>query len=226
MTGQTIDLIFKFSLHREPELLPGIIIGMQEEDGVSTIAPFGGCFRVLRNICAHEPATLVNYVRNSSNLNYTTHTIKTSMEDCYLRMYQFLTTMFYMYVRTKNVSYILFAREFTHLLLPARFVADRVFVMPNTIACSPGDEHRVFLSLQQEACVRVGRPMEYNVLDSQQESIRRANRRLFWKLVIPDVTDFLLSGISSDGSVYDKSIYRYIVNVVLQRDTTDVPLLQ
>lgn len=224
MTKQTIDLINKFYEELNPINIPGIIIGMQEEDDVSNKVPFGGSFRVMRNICAHEPSTLVTYLSDAEHRDYTTHTLQTAIGVCYLCMYQFLTIMYHMYVSTGNSAYLNFAQGFAKLMLPTRYAAKRIFIMPGVIDCTSGSRLSTFVTIQMVSSKISGRMMEYNVKDSRQREMYATNQRLFWKLVLPDITDFLLAGISRNGTVHDMSIYKYLVNIVLLRDTTDAVL--
>lgn len=224
MTKQTIDLIAKFHADNDLTLLPGIVIGMQEEDDVSSRVPFGGSFRVLRNICAHEPNTLVEYVSARNHRDYTTHTIQASTGSCCLCMYQFITMMYYMYIMTLNSSYLLFTDGFVRLMLPTRYRAKRTFILPSIIDCSDRGRLSAFQLIQSMSNAYSGRMLEYNPEDQRKQEMYQNNPRLFWKLVVPDITDFLLSAIGCNSPL-DVSIYKYLVNIVLLRDTADfVPL--
>ena len=219
MTLQTTKLLDNFHTTLDTSLLPGIIIGIQEEDNVSNIAPFGGCFRTLRNISAHEPDVLVRYLKDPSNHNYATHSISTSSAVSYVCVHHILAILYYMYCATSNRYYIMFASDLMKIMMPDYADKPRTFVFASVHSSSESVLLPTFSMLQDIAFISNGRLRYYNPKDCRQAEIYNSNQRLFWKLVIPDITEFVMSGLPVQDKALEMSVYKFILKILLLRDT-------
>lgn len=218
MTPVTRDLVLQFERTMDVNLVPGIIIGMQEEDNVSSEAPFGGCMRQLRNISAHAPYILTSYLQNPVFKNFDTHTITSGTACCYLCIYHFLAVMYHMYVTTEDVHYIKFANSFIKLMMPDHYHSARMFDLSRVTSPDPSRYHITLVSLQQNAFLNNKRVRHYNPNDTKLEEIRDSNPKLFWKIVLPDISEFVLSALPESGNVLNMSVYKFVIEILRLRD--------
>lgn len=111
MKDYTIDLIKRFAVSEDISYIPAIIVGMQEEDNVSETVSFKNCFRKLRNIAAHEPATITSQLLTGDNVMnvkivFVCESVSNGAnEKVILDITQFTAWMFEMYLKTRNLYY-------------------------------------------------------------------------------------------------------------------------
>ena len=127
MRERTSGMIYAFQKKPDVEQVPGILIALNEEEGVSERIQFKNCFRHLRNIAAHEPETLVQGFFSEYNIGCQKIVFHVAGDmTVVLDMVQLTVWMFDLYLQTRETEYVLFAQGMFRLLYPLalkRYVA-------------------------------------------------------------------------------------------------------
>lgn len=200
MTAHTEELIKSFSKSLDVNALPGIIVALQEEDNVSNVIDFKNCFRQLRNIAAHEPATIVSQIAVADNVNNTKLVFYAENDNVVVMdTIQFTAWMFNMYILTKNIAYLAFWKAFMKLVYPAIPVAEAV--VQDTLQFSDASSEMLdnYDKWQTFMFDRYKVMQTINTRDPYITTMFRENRKVFWRMAIPDM--FMLVRCYVDGSV-------------------------
>ena len=200
MTENTVKLINEFVRTRAIHLLPSIIIGMQEEDNVSDTVSYKNCFRLLRNLAAHEPGTLTTQIKGVYNAgNQKIVFVPEELRgDIVVDLAQFTLWMMDMYKKTGEAAYIKFAMTLMQILMPYSIGIMRETNCTLDIGSKPSSMSdaewatREFLKLQNIWYESYGLPKTVNVKDDYFSELLRSNPKLFWKIAVPNMMWLLL----------------------------------
>ncbi len=124
MTKNTQNLILEFSKTRNVRLLPSIFIGIQEEDNVAEIISFKNCIKLIRNIAAHEPETLVNQIKDVNNTGCSKLVFKPAgsaadvQKRVVLDIVHFTAWLFDAKLKTGDIAYIVLWQSLLDYLYP------------------------------------------------------------------------------------------------------------
>ena len=188
MTQQTEDLIKKFCETRDLMLVPSIIIGMQEEDNVGNVIHFKNCFRQLRNIAAHEPATITSQINTGLNVNNTklVFTSKDTEILTVLSIEQFTAWMFDMYMITSNIAYIVFWKTLLKVLYPSiykeNYTEDKFQFDSDVSRILP--EYGRLINYMYD---KFGELWPINIGDPYIRKMIVENPKVFWRMAVPNM---------------------------------------
>lgn len=212
MQDRTKKLIEKFCNNPSFDDIPSIIIGLQEEDRVCERLECPNCFKWLRNICAHEPATVVNQLQSKDNQNCATLAFKYSKCSTFdpeskqgftMQLYQFTAWMFYMYKITKQTEYVMFWLKFCNLVCPDLRYSDKNESIKLNI--QNYDDYRKWFSDFESKLVKYSKRVRYyNKNDYYLNKIYVSDKRLFLKMVIPDMMLVVSLFINGTISPFDE----------------------
>ena len=122
MTERTKELISTFSKSLDVNLLPSIIIGIQEDDSLSTTIQFKNSVRLLRNLSAHESEVITSQIVLPRNVNSSKLCFIPNDDQIENRVtvdiVQFTAWMFDAAMKFDNAYYLLFWRSFVSLVCP------------------------------------------------------------------------------------------------------------
>lgn len=207
MQDRTKKLIEKFFDNPTFDDIPSIIIGLQEEDRVCESLETPNCFKWLRNICAHAPATVVTQLQDASNHNCATVAFKynkcstfdpESKQGFTMQLYQFTAWMFYMYKLTKQAEYIMFWLKFCSLICPTLVYSSKNESIKLDI--QKYDDYRKWFNNFESQLVKLNKKIRYyNKNDYYLNKIYASDKRLFLKMVIPDM--MMIVSLFIDGTI-------------------------
>ena len=188
MTTQTEDLIKKFSMNGDLNFVPGIIIGMQEEDNVGNAVHFKNCFRQLRNLAAHEPATIVSQIKAGTNSNSTKIVLVSQIEKNTIgfSIEQFTAWMFDMHVITGNIAYLVFWKSMLKVLYPNVYNES----LMNTTFKFGSDTTKLlseFGRVSEYLIEQYGELWHINIKDEYVANMFKTNPKVFWRMAIPNM---------------------------------------
>lgn len=221
MTGQTGSLITSFVEARSSHLIPSIIIGMQEEDDVSNRIQFKNCFKQLRNIAAHEPSTLTTQLMNESNKGCQTIVFKTTYTNLdkntlTVDMVQFTAWMLDMYMITRDRNYLMFIKTLIRILYPAAFKKYQEKVQP-VFSAEPLGKSKVdswclsqYLLWQKYMNIHYGDIRPISTIDPFIVNMFQDNKRVFWKMAVPNMMDLVLFIFGSNVNDVKSNITLYL----------------
>lgn len=198
MTKQTFNVISSFVKSQDIKLIPSILIGMQEEDDISNLIDFRNCFKILRNLAAHEPDTLTSQLltgNNQGNSKLTFNTDSGLLEHrVVVDMVQFTIWMFDAYRKTKNDAYLRFWKAFIKLLYPEinnrlnrgvqKFLLDPEAYKSGLLG--------MFLAYQKYCYFTLGKIKTIAPEDPYVCQLYQNNIRVFWRVAVPDMMDIVL----------------------------------
>lgn len=196
MTEHTINLVKEFMNTKSFTYVPGIIIGMQEEDNVAGVLHFKNCFRILRNIAAHQPAVLVEQIDKGVNKGNSKIVFKAVNEGepvtVVLDMVQFTVWMFDMYKHTNESAYLIFWYGLMTALYPSMLsVHKRSKEKFSFDVKKHGGLYKLFVDLQEFEYKEFGTIKALSIEDPYYVSLYKGNPQLFWKIAFPDMVNIL-----------------------------------
>lgn len=215
MKEYTLDLIKAFAKSEDIKSIPAIIVGMQEEDNVSDVISFKNCFRQLRNLAAHEPATIVSQLITNDNLMNTKIVFVGEVDGegqekkVTMDTIQFTAWMFEMYVKTRNLGYLSFWKHFMNIIYP--------YCKENQV--SAGYEFnvetlgllRAYGSWRDYRLEKHNEVKPINLLDPYITKNYSENPKLFWRLALPNMYVFIESFLTGELDIKsDKNINAYL----------------
>ena len=219
MTEQTRKLITKFSLTFDITLVPSIILSLQEEDNVSGTIQFKNCFKQLRNLAAHEPHTIITQLLSKNNKGNTKIVLtSTKLGDvCKLiiDINQFTAWMFDMYVISDEVSYLKFWRTLCLMIYP--FINTKSGTFEFNLD-RHGNSANLYLAYSNYLMEKKNVPKVFSVEDSYVADMYGSNRKLFWRITIPDFMQVTSLFISGDVDVYVRSNVLTYLEIFKERE--------
>lgn len=219
MTEQTIELIKTFAKDKDLRHVPSIIIGMQEEDGVSAAINYRNSFRLLRNFAAHEPNVLVSQIVSGDNKGNAKIAFIGRSEDVEDRvivwMVEFAVWMFDMYLITNNMAYLVFWKTLMSVLYPMN-------VKPSgkQFKFYPvGEENLLAVFLRWQEYMVETRHLQKAISKNDPYIIRvyKTDVKTFWRIAIPDM--MLLCNVYASGDIdlKDKANIEWFLKLFQER---------
>ena len=223
MTEQTRKLISKFSITFDVSLVPSIILNMQEEDNVSNTIQFKNCFKQLRNLAAHEPHTITTQLLSKNNKGNTKIVLTSSKlgDVCKLiiDINQFTAWMFDMYVITDEVSYLRFWKTLCRIIYP--FLNHKPESFNDYFEFNldrHGNSANLYLAYANYLMEKKNVPKVFSVEDTYVADMYGTNRKLFWRITIPDFMSVTGLFISGDVDVYVRSNVETYLEIFRERE--------
>lgn len=225
MTEHTRDLIKDFADTKDIALLPSIIIGMQEEDDVANTVQFKNCFRHLRNVAAHEPSIIVSQIKAGTNIGCQKIMLLppegSSFQGVGLDFVQLSACLLDMYRITKESAYVIFLQALIDTLYRvASFKyckADCSFTFKRV-----GSTDAWLLNNYIKYCdfmyEKFNEIKPISVSDPFVAGVYKGNKKVFWKLAIPNMMNFLLFICSSCVDIYKMDTVEFFTEVYKYRD--------
>lgn len=221
MKDYTIDLIKRFAVSEDISYIPAIIVGMQEEDNVGETVSFKNCFRKLRNIAAHEPATITSQLLTGDNVMnvkivFVCESVSNGAnEKVILDITQFTAWMFEMYLKTRNLYYLMFWWHLMYVLYPytknKKVVSSFNFKMQNSLIHMYQD----WSNYRRDN----GLEVKYvNLIDPFITKNLAENGKLFWRLSIPSMFPLLEAFITGEVSVKNEDNIRAYIALFKARE--------
>lgn len=190
MTGHTEELVKKFAKYKDITDIPGIINAMQEEDNVGSVIGFKNCFRQLRNIAAHEPATITSQIATGDNSNNTKLVFQSETGAVIvLDTVQFTAWMFDMYKISHNIAYLVFWKTFMCVLYPKVATEEPSAALDFTGLNSR--LVRVYDTWANYMYENYGQLKTVNITDPYVVNLFKENPKVFWRMAIPNMFDFV-----------------------------------
>ena len=219
MTKHTEELIKKFTRSLDINTIPSIIVAMQEEDDLSNIISFKNCFRQLRNIAAHEPVTIVSQLCTGDNINNVrlVFTTETNATVC-LDVIQLTGWLFEMSIIKQNIAYLVFWKSLMKVLYPTipyvtgDAAGSLVFKEPerDLMKC-----YRIWLQFMSQNYYFV-KPL--NTSDPYICTLLEKNVKLFWRMAVPNMFDFLKCYINGAIDLRNMENIKTFVTLLKVRD--------
>lgn len=221
MKGYTIDLIKKFAESEDINYIPAIIVGMQEEDNVGETVSFKNCFRKLRNIAAHEPATITSQLLTGDNLMnvkivFVCESVNNEVgERVVLDVTQFTAWMFEMYLITRDFYYLMFWLHFMYIMFPyirkKRGTTTYNFKMQDSLIRT----FQGWCNYRRDN----DREVKYvNVMDPFTVRNVTENPKLFWRLSIPSMFPILEAFLTGEVSIREEDNLRAYIALLKARE--------
>lgn len=219
MTDQTRKLVDKFSLTKDITLIPSIILSMQEEDNVSNTIQFKNCFKQLRNLAAHEPYTIITQLLSKGNKGNTKISlISMKLGDAYklvIDINQFTAWMFDMYMKSSEISYIKFWQALCQMLYPCLNCKSGTFEF-NTVKYNSLAE--LYLAYSEYLLKYKNILKVFSLNDTYVADMYGTNRKLFWRITIPDFTQVTGLFISGDVDAYNSANVATYLEIFKERE--------
>jgi len=215
MTSRTKELILDFHKTRNINLVPSIIIGLQEDDSVSTTVQFKNSFRLLRNLAAHEPETITEQLLLDRNLNHAKAVFLLRESDdakLTLDLAQLAAWLFDMRLKTGDAHYIVFCRTLIQVMCPCI-----VRYSPNKLVLSSDDLVESHAEFEDYLKTRLNRPSLSNMYDDYTATQFASNRRLFWRMTYPSMME-VISTILNYVDLTDEKTIQFYVNLFKERE--------
>lgn len=218
MTETTKSLIKDFQAYGDLRLLPGILIGMQEEDKVSEVIEFSNCFKKLRNIAAHEPDTLISQIQFFSNTGCQKLVIATRDHMVVtVDMVQFTAWMLNMYQLKEEFFYIIFLDTFMKLIY-TRAIERMQDVEGNKSFVFNQTPLKDYLNWTSYMYKEFG--FIYPIADTDPYILKiyREDQKLFWRIAYPDMMLLVIFFMSNRVSFSNKSNIDYFLWIFKKKE--------
>lgn len=221
MTDVTKGLIVKFMEDKDVSRVPGIILGMQEEDNVADVLPYKNCFRYLRNICAHEPAVIVNQVlsecnRNSAKLVF--HPADDSEENrLVLDLRQFSAWMIKMYFLTGTFGYLCFWLALMKAVCPSLRAVRDIPTLDFSIGADE-DTRSLFFRYQAYMHQYFGKVRKVHPEDVYITKLYAINRQAYLRMTFTDLMDVVELFVTGAVVPTDEGNLRGFLRLFEERD--------
>lgn len=218
MTDNTKRLIIEFGETKNTKLLPGIFIGIQEEDNVAEIISFKNCLKLVRNIAAHEPAVLVNQIVSPDNIGSSKIVLQplSSSEDVQKRvvldMVHFTAWLFDAKLILDNVAYLVLWKHLIDFMYPdmcRQLKPSKQFLLYEE--AHDGKAVRMFVNLQEYMWEEFKEVKTIGVNDPYTIRMLMENPKMFWRLAIPNMMEIVkLFASDSIALTNDNNLNGYI----------------
>lgn len=197
LSEQTKQLVLSFmdtKNNNDFRLLPSIIVGMQEDDNVADTLTYRNCFRKLRNMCAHEPVTLTSQLLTGENIGNSRLVFRLASEiegRLVLDIPSFTVWMFEMFFKSGNAEYLAFWETLMCKLYPC--VATKQYEgKPFTFHTKEwGGLQETIYALQDFEYKEFNKLKSFNKDDPYFAKLYNSNRKLYWRMVIPNLMDMV-----------------------------------
>jgi hypothetical protein len=214
MTDRTKRIIDQYRVSRDIHLLPSIVIGLQEEDGVANVVQFKNCFRQIRNLAAHEPDTLVTQLLNTDNRGSAKIVFIPKQDETNNRVVldtiQFTAWMFDMFLRTREFEYIIFWETTLEILYTKQKSGELVKSALN-MENHNNDMLKWYLNWQTLMWEKKGVPRIIATKDPYVINMYQTNVRVFWRMALPNLMELVLMMLRGEISTRDiKNIEGFI----------------
>ena len=219
MTDRTKELIKDFAQKRRFDDVPSIIISLQEEDSVYEKLEFPNCFKRLRNMCAHEPANFVSQLSVATNRNCATVAFSSVVVGNFtMQMYQFTAWMFYMYAKTDQAEYIVFWDVLCQMLCPACVESKSKKIK---LDFASAKDVQLWVQQFEKQLLEVNGKIRYfNSCDDYFNKIYREDRKLFLRMLIPNMMDIVTMLITKQIDPYNEDNIRGYLRLFMERDVS------
>lgn len=225
MTDQTSSLILTFIKTHDCKLLPSIFIGIQEDDNFSNIVRFKNCFRLVRNLSAHEPNTITSQINAGDNYYNSKITFIPESGEMEKRVVvdiiQFTVWMFDAYLLTNNIAYISFWLHFMqfkypHLIEARKKQKDEQFIFDSN--AYPGGLMGMFLEYQRYSSKYLNRYKTVSPEDPYTLSMYTTNTRVFWRIAFPHLMEVINLFADDHINVRDKRNIMGLIELYRERE--------
>lgn len=212
-------MICAFQKKPDVERIPGILIALNEEEGVSEKIQFKNCFRHLRNIAAHEPETLVQGFFSKYNIGCQKIVFHVTGDSVVvLDMVQLTVWMFDMYLQTSEIEYILYVQGMFRLLYAP--VLGRYAPLGRYSFVEEGDARLIapyvdWLTWMYQKC---GMVRTFGVDDPYVSKLLKENPKVFWRMAIPSLMDLASFYLAGCVDLEKKSDIQYFKNLYVARE--------
>jgi len=219
MTEQTKKLIDQFRLRRDLTGVAYIILSMQEEDNVSEVLRYKNCFRLLRNMAAHEPETIAQQLMDETNLGARKIVFtRVSGEVVVLDMLQFAVWMMDMYLQTSTAEYLIFLKVLYSILYKQAIASfEKTELFQFRIRGEAGLLHAYadWMTYMHKyyGCIK---PIA--VTDPYVTSLYKENRKVFWKVALPDMMMLACFYMTPNVVLSSKENLEYFTMLCSQRE--------
>ena len=178
----TCNLIKTFVKEGDLHDVGSIIIAMQEEDNVADTLGYRNCFKLLRNLAAHEPSVLYQGLCSAGKCKILYFNKEDggqiAVDICVLTAY-----MFTMYLRTEQFEYIMFIVALTKLLFKSKLLCkcDKplAFTRSNSVL-------KYYMTYRNYMVENYDMLTMFDDEDARILDLYGTNKTVFWKIAIPD----------------------------------------
>ena len=216
MTSRTKELILDFHKTRNVNLVPSIIIGLQEDDSVSTTVQFKNSFRLLRNVAAHEPETITEQLLMKRNLNHSRAVFllrEGGGAKLTLDLTQLAAWLFDMRLKTGDAHYIVFCKTLIQVMCPCIIVG----LSTNKLILSSDDLVESHIEFEKYSLAYLRRPSFLNMDDDYTATQFASNRKLFWRIAYPSMME-VISIVLNYTDLTDSKTIKFYVNLFKERE--------
>lgn len=225
MTEHTRSLITNFADSHDITLLPSIIIGMQEEDDVANTVQFKNCFRHLRNVAAHEPNIIVSQIKSGTNVGCQKIMLLppegSNFQGVGLDFVQLSACLLDMYRVTRDTAYVTFMKALVDTLYQVaslryckqeyKFIFQRIGMGDAWLL----NNYIKYCNFMYENFNEI-KPI--SISDPFVAGVYKGNKKVFWKLAIPNMMNFLLFICSDCVDTYKMDTVEFFTEVYKYRD--------
>lgn len=223
MTQETRQLVLDYCKAPAISKLPQIIIATQADDDVANTVDFWNSYRLLRNLAAHEPDTIVSQINSVDNNGCVTRVFKSKSIDAgksvVFTIDNFTACMFNMYLVTHEVAYLAMWKTTIHLLysdsIKRRDVKREKFHFSEAYH---GTMIRLLISFNEYLWRTYRKPKAINMEDNYVTCIYDSNKKLFWKLAIPEIMDVIFMFADDTIDIRDEKNIRTFIKLYKERE--------